>query len=284
MPELNLPAILHTATFLVGSVAIVFGGKLARDALATRRGHRIGELITVHDNPAVALEQSAFLLASVIGLLGALVISGETLLQQGIELALTGVVVIAALLGNDWLTAKLICRGFDNHKAVNEDHNVAVACVRGASALATGFVLRGALGHDSSLLDRVLWVLVGQVALVTISLLYQRLTPYDDIAEIKSKNLAAALPMAGVLLAVGLTVEATLHGEGAGWAADLLSVSLDLLLAVVLLQVLRVVTDLFLLPGTTLHKEIAEDRNTGAGLMEFTSLLLGALLLAYYLN
>lgn len=90
--------------------------------------------------------------------------------------------------------------------------------------------------------------------------------------------------MAGVLLAVALTVEAALRGEGQGWLADLQSVGIDLAMSVVLLQVLRVVADAFLLPGTTLAKEIAVDRNVGAGVMELVSLLVGAMMLAYFLN
>lgn len=284
MPQVDFLGILHTAAFLMGAMAIVFIGKLARDYLARGRGHKVGDLITVHDNPATAIEQAGFLLGAVIGLLGSLAVPDASLLAQAGELGLTGLIVIGALLLNDQLMSRLVCRGFDNHAEVNDNQNVAVAIPRAAGAIATGLVLRAALGHDSALIDRLGWVLIGQAAMVGISLLYQWRTPYDDLKEIKDKNLAAGLPMAGVLIAVAITVEAALKGEGHGWVADLQSVGIDLALSIVLLQVLRIVADAFLLPGTTLAKEIAVDRNVGAGIMELSSLLVGAWMLAYFLN
>jgi uncharacterized membrane protein YjfL (UPF0719 family) len=278
-----LLGIAHTAIFAIGSWTIVLLGKLLRDRLAARHGHRIPLLITVQDNAATALEQAGFLLAAVLGLLGALRIQGE-LLEQVADLALTGALVVSSLLFNDWLMAKTVCRGIDCAREVNVQRNLAVAIPRAAGAIATGLVLRAALGHESPLWERLAWLGIGQAALVIISLIYQRWTPYDDLAELKRGNVAAGLTMAGVLLAVGIVVEAALAGEGAGWAADLRSVGIDLVLSVVLLQVMRWLADGILLPGTTLEHEIAKDQNVGAGLMEFTAMVSGAWVLAYYLN
>src|SRR3954452_5562913 len=44
--------------------------------------------------------------------------------------------------------------------------------------------------------------------------LYTRLTSYDDLAEIKSNTLAAGFPSAGILLAVGVVMEAAVAGGG----------------------------------------------------------------------
>jgi len=43
--------------------------------------------------------------------------------------------------------------------------------------------------------------------------LYTRLTSYDDLAEIKSNTLAAGFPSAGILLAVGVVMEAAVAGR-----------------------------------------------------------------------
>ncbi len=276
--------IAHTAIFAIGSLAIVMLGKLARDLLAKRRGHLIPTLITVQDNVATAVEQAGFLLAATLGLLGALRIPDTTILQQVLDLGLTGALVIGTLLVNDWLMAKAVCRGLDCPTEVHVRRNLAVAVPRACGALATGLVLRAALGHDSPLPDRIAWLAIGQLALVVISLMYQRLTPHDDVAELKRGNVAAGLTMGGVLIAVGIIVEASLRGEGAGWAADLQSVGIDLAVSVPLLQGMRWLADRVLLPGTTLQHEIAEDQNVGAALMEFTALVTGAWVLAYYLN
>jgi uncharacterized membrane protein YjfL (UPF0719 family) len=274
----------HSAAFLLATLLIVFVGKLLRDALARLRGHDVDASITLHDHAASAIDQSAFLLAVALGVIGSLVLRAESLLDQALEAASLGAVVVASLLVQDVIAEKLIFRGIDNASALHKRNNVALALGRAGNALATAFVLRGALDHDSALLDRVAWVLIGQVALVAIAWLYQKLTPYDDLKEIAHGNVAAALPIAGILLAVGITVEAALRGQGEGWLADLLSVGLDLALSLVLIQALRWLADLVLLPGTTLAQEIERDKNVGAGVTEAASFVVAALLVAHFVN
>jgi len=281
--DTELQTLGYSASFIVLALAIVFAGKLARDAIRRLWGHRTPPT-AAKGNLAAAVELCGFLLALVLGLIGSLVLTGQTWLTHAADLLLTGVLVTAALLLNDWLTGKAIFRGIDNFREIHEQRNMALAVGRAGSALATGLVIRGALGHDSALLDRVLWVFAGQAALVAIALLYQLLTAYDDLAEIRSQNIAAGLPLAGILIAVGITVEAALHGEGDGWIADLLSVGMDLSVSLLLLYLLRLATDRFLLGGARLHDEIAGNRNAGVGLIEATSFVSGALLLAFFLS
>ncbi|MFZ4578489.1 MAG: DUF350 domain-containing protein [Myxococcota bacterium] len=284
MTAADWQALGYSASFLVLALAIVYVGKLARDAIALLRGHKMGEILTTKDNPAAAIEVSGYLLGLVFGLVGSFQVTSDGWVAQASELAMTGLLVTAMLLLNDWLTAKIVFRGLDNHKEVNENHNTAVAVGRAAGAVATGLVIRGALGHDSALLDRILWAFIGQAMLIVVSLLYQKLTPYDDLAELKGKNLAAGLPIAGILLAVGITVEAVLHGEGAGWAADLQSMGVDMLAMVALLFAMRVATDRVMLGGARLKDEIVRDRNVGVGLIEATSFVTGAVILAFFLS
>ncbi len=284
MEAIDIWDVARRASFVVEALAILLVGKLLRDGLALARGYKTAELITVKDNPAAAIDLAGYILALTLGLVGSILISAESWAGQAADIAEVGLLVIGCLVVNDWITDKAIFRGLDDHAELNERRNVALAVGRAASAIATGLVIRGALGHDNDLLVCLAWVGLGQVALVGIALLYQRITPYDDLAEIRSGNLAAGLPLAGMLLAVGITVEAALHGEFGSWANDLQSVGLYLAVSVVLLWLLRALTDLLLMPGTRLADEISVDRNTGAGLIEATSFVVGAEMLAYFLT
>lgn len=284
MDEIEVWQAVRRGSFILEALAIVLVGKLARDLLALARGYKTAEIITVKDNVAAAIDLSGFMLALVLGLVGSIIVSAETWAGQAADIAEVGLLVIGCLALNDWVTDKLIFRGLDDHAELNEKGNVALAVGRAASAVATGFVIRGALGHGNSLLDCLVWVAVGQVALVGIALLYQWLTPYDDLAEVRDGNIAAGLPLAGILLAVGITVEAALRGQFVSFADDLQAVSVYLGVSVLLLWVLRTLTDLVLMPGTRLAKEIATDRNVGAGALEATSFVIGAELLAYFLS
>ena len=284
MEAIDVWEVARRASFIGEALLILLVGKLARDLLAMARGYKTAEIITVKDNAAAAIDLAGFMFALAIGLVGSIIISAETWAGQAADIAEVGLLVIGCLVVNDWITDKLIFRGLDDHAELNEKGNVALAVGRAASAIATGFVIRGALGHDTSLVDCLAWVGIGQVALVLIALLYQWITPYDDLAEVRSNNIAAGLPIAGILLAVGITVEAGLHGQFHSFADDLQAVGLYLGLSVILLWLVRTLTDLFLMPGTKLAKEIATDRNAGAGAIEATSFVIGAELLAYFLN
>lgn len=276
--------LLRTGAFFVGAVLLVFVAKQVRELLAERRGHRLSQLVAKRDNVPVAIEMATFVLAMVIGLLGALVVQGQEWWEQALDLVATAAIVFAVLLLNDQVMSRVVLRGIACNRAVADEHNLAVAIVRAAGNLATAFVLRAALGHDTPLWERLVWVVVGQVALVLLSLWYQRLTPYDDVDEVRHKNVAAALPMAGILIAAGIVVEAALKGDGEGWGADMLQLGVDLAVSAVLVLVLRFAGDRMLLSDTTFRNEIVRDKNAGAGFIEGTVYVAGALAVAYFLN
>lgn len=284
MPELDFAHLLSVSAYFAGSVATVAIGKLSRDLWASRKGHKLSAALALQDNTAVALEQSVFVLATVVGLLGSIVVAAESWHGQAADFAITAALVLAALTLAEKGTARLILPGIDLDDQVVTHANTAVATARAASVLATALVVRAALGHESAIEERIAWVFIGQAALVAMTRLYQRLTSYDDVAELKRRNLAAALPLAGIQLAVGLVIEASLRGEGHGWAADLTSVGIDLGLSALLLYVLRLLGDWLLLHHSTFAEEIARDRNVGAGFVEGTSYVAGAVAIAFFLN
>lgn len=271
------------AICLGGTILTVVLGKYARDLLLLRRGIHPEQAITRDDNVAVAIETAGFALAVVIGLLGSFAGAAADPLGLASELLLTALLVNGLLLVNDRLTTHVLLRGLDADKEVGQKGNIAVALVRTASALATAQVLRGALGHDSALLDRVLWALIGQVGLYALSVVHQRITHYDDLAELRKRNVAAAWPMAGILIAAGIIVDASLRGSSEGWVADLMSVGLDLLVSAVLLHVLRLGADALFLPGARFHDEIAKDHNVGAGVLEAAGYVGSAMAVAWFL-
>jgi len=276
--------VARTAAVFAGCAVIVGFAKWLRDLIAARRSIRLASLIVDRDNTPVAIEMAGFVLAMTLGLLGALEVGRGQWWEQALDLLGTGAIVMLVLLLNDQVISRLVLRGLDCNRAVASDHNLAVAIVRAGGNVATALALQASLGHESPLWARLIWVVIGQLALVLLSLLYQRLTPYDDVAEVRQKNVAAALPMAGILLAAGIVVNAALAGEGGGWGADLLSVGLDLAVSALLIFGLRWAGDRFLLPGSTFADEIARDKNAGAGFVEATIYISAALFAATFLN
>lgn len=284
MATIDVDHLVLASAYFVGSVGVVALGKLARDVLALRAGRRLSVAMAAEDNVAAAVEQSGFVLSTVVALLGSLVVVGETWLDQAADFALTAMAVLVTLLVSERYLARLVLRGIDVDKEVVDRGNVAVAVARSGFVFGAALVVRGALGHDEHWLIRGLWAVVGLTALVAVTLLYQWLTPYDDLAQLIRRNLAAALPLAGIGIASGLVVEAALHGGGQTITHDLAHLGAALVVAVVALWVLRWLGDLLLLPGSTYAKEIERDRNAGAGFIEATSYVGGGLAIAFFLT
>ena len=120
--------------------------------------------------------------------------------------------------------------------------------------------------------------------MVISALIYQKLTPYDDLAEIKGGNLSAALPLAGILIAVGLVMEGAVQGSYESFADDGVALLQYAGVSLALVFALRLFTDRLLLPKTNLTDEIVRDRNAGAGLLEGLSFVMAALIVSFFLN
>lgn len=274
----------RTAAYFVGVLALVAVAKLVRDAIALRRGQRLSALVADHNNTPIAVEMGGFALAMVLGLTGSLMIEPGAWWEEALSLVATAAIVFGVLLLNDQLVTRFLLGGLDCNKAVADDHNLAVAIVRAAGNVGAALALRGALGHESPLEERLVWVVIGQVAIVLMARGYQLMTPYDDAAEVRYKNVAAALPLAGMLIAVGVVVGAALTGEGHGLGQDLLAFGLDLGASAVLVIVLRWAGDALLLPGTSFATEIARDKNAGAGFIEASVYVAASVAVAFFLN
>ncbi len=277
--------------FMIEALLILIVAKLARDVLLKMRGYDVNEMVVRKRSVGAATSQAGYLVGVLMGFLGAISARGEHSTFWGIAfgVALAGFVAIALQLVADMVSDKLIFRGLGSRKGADqsvEDVNVTLAVGKAAVSIATGMVLRGALSDpEGGLLPRIVWFGAAQAVMVLAVLLYCRLTPYDDLAEIKRNNLAAGFPIAGILLAVGLVLEAAVLGKGTGSVAQAaLGVGKFLGVSLVLVYVFRLITDFIMLPKVKLAKAIVEDKNVGAGIQEGVSFVLASLIVTFFLT
>jgi uncharacterized membrane protein YjfL (UPF0719 family) len=271
--------------FMAEALVILILAKLVRDRVAALRGEQVNELVRA-GSVGAAVTQTGYLIGVLLGFLGAVSARGaqESFLDTLLAVALAGGAAIALQLLADLLSDKLIFRGVDRGAA--EGSNVALAVGKAAVSIATGLVLRGALSDtEAGWLVRVGWFAAAQVVMVLAVLLYCRLTPYDDLAEIGRNNLAAGFPIAGILLAVGFVMEAAVAGrasestqQAALQAAKFLGVSL------VLVYAIRLITHFVLLPRLKLHQAIVDQKSVGAGIQEGVSFVLASLIVTFFLT
>jgi uncharacterized membrane protein YjfL (UPF0719 family) len=276
--------------FMAEGLLILIAAKLVRDLVLKARGYQVNQLIVAGKSIGAATTQAGYLVGVLLGFLGAITVKqpDPSFLDIAAAVALAGLVAIALQLVADLLSDMLIFRGVQAPKGAVEDANTALAVGKAAVSIATGLVLRGALSDpEVGLLARIGWFAVAQLAMVLAVLLYTRLTPYDDLGEIKRQNLAAGFPIAGILLAVGLLMEAavsaTTRSAGSTGAAAL-EAARTLGVGLVVIYVFRLIAVLVMLPRLKLSAAIAKDGNVAAGLQEGLSFYLAALITTYFMT
>jgi uncharacterized membrane protein YjfL (UPF0719 family) len=270
--------------FMLEALVIVVIAKVVRDRRLRSRGQHVTEMIVNKRSAGAATTQAGYLIGVLLGFMGAVSARGEHpgFVSLAGFVALSGLLAIALLLVADELSDRLVFRRL----AEVDDSNLALAVGKAAVSLATGLVLRGALASpETGLAGRIVWFAVAQGIMVAAVIVYFRLTPYDDLAEIKRNNLAAGFPVAGILLAVGLVMEAAISGPPAASTLDAaLGVGKFLGVSLALVYLFRLVTDLVLLPKVKLSRAIAEEGNVAAGIQEGVSFLLAALVVTFFLG
>ncbi len=272
--------------FMAEALIILILAKLLRDRISAARGEKVDALIAGGGSAGASVAQAGYLVGVLLGFLGAVSAAGpgESFLHTAGAVAIAGGVTIVLQLAADFLGDKLIFRGVDRGSA--EGGNVALALGKAAVSIATGLVLRGALSDDQAgWLGRVGWFAAAQLVMVLAVLLYCRLTPYDDLAEIGRNNLAAAFPIAGILVAVGFVMEAAVAGRASeSLAQAALHAGKFLGVSLVLVYAFRLITRFVLLPKLKLTQAIVEQKNVGAGIQEGISFILASLIVTFFLT
>ena len=272
------------ALFLIEAFVVLLIGKFIRDMILLRKGFRFDQQLTKDDNLAVAIDLAGFLLGLTIALLDALVIEGETLLTQSSEIAVTGIIMLSVLFLNSKLFDVFVLRKVDDQVAINEGRNSAVAMSRLGGAIATGLICRATFGQEATFMTCFVWALIGQVILIIMSFVYQLISPYDDLHEIREGNVAAALPLAGVLISVGMSVEGAIAGETESLMTDVSTIFGYLVICSVALILTRQAFKTFFISNADLDEEIIRDRNLGVGLLEATLYICVAEFVNFFLN
>ena len=110
--------------------------------------------------------------------------------------------------------------------------------------------------------------MLGQVALILMGKLYQKMAGYDVANQILKSNLSAGVAFGMTVVALGILLAKATSGEFLGWSRTLSFFVFDAVAGLILLMILRWVTDLTLLPNARIADEIVRDQNVNAGLVE----------------
>lgn len=162
--------------------------------------------------------------------------------------------------------------------------NLAAGIIDGAIYFAASEIVAGALtGEGGGLVTTIVFWAAGVVALIALTHVLRYLTAYNDVELIRSGNVAAALSGAGLIIAIGMMAGYAVSGNFTTYAAGFRSFGLMMLIVFVFYPVRQIIVQMLLLGGGfsfrngRLDREIAEDNNIGAGLLEAFGYLATAL-------
>jgi uncharacterized membrane protein YjfL (UPF0719 family) len=262
--------------------------------------------LTDADNPAVGTALFGFLGAQVIVFTALLATEGAStddpvgLAWDLGELAIYGLLAIGLLRLSAWINDAAILHKFAIRKELVDDRNVGTGAVLAGSYLASGLVIAGALAGriDPELLAEgatradifmheivvaLAFFGIGQIALILFGFIYQIAQPRDIHEAIAADyvkdgveyggNAAAGMAFGGNLVALGLIMWGGAHHDFTGWTDTLITLGTAIGIGLVLLPMWRLFVDKVMLAKADLTKEIFDDRNINAALMETASVL-----------
>lgn len=271
--------LLDVGIALIPFVIVLWVYKLIVQGRYRGSGVSLDRELSAAENPAVNLLMVGLLFGLMLAFRGMAFPEELSLKDRILQIALYAAVVMALQLVAQVLTDKIILRRFNDVKQVFGRQNTSVACVKAAIAIATGQMVAAATGGSVRLLGQALiWFVVGQAALILLSVFYQWITPYDIQKELEEKNLAAGFGFSGVVIAGGIVVSRAVSGGATtAWGAELLSVGTFVLAIALVALIMRYLFDWIVLPKVSLNREIAEHQNIGVGLIEAAAFILPAM-------
>lgn len=186
-------------------------------------------------------------------------------------IAIYSIIAIVLLNISAVINDKLILYKFDNQTELVDDQNSGTAATMAGSYIATGLIVNAAVSGETAggwlhgFIACIAFFALGQVVLVLSGLWYQLITKYDVHKVIgEDNNVAAGIGFGGFLFAMGYVLRAAMTGESTSWSTDLLSFVLYVVVALVLLTIVRMITDKVFLPKAKMSDEIGAEGNIAA--------------------
>lgn len=266
----NLPADL---AYIGLAVVLLVLARLVKDWLTP---YVLTEELTTKDNPALGLSVAGYYGGVLLACLGPMSTppDGDVALWQDLLVtggyALAGIVLLnAARVAVDLV----LLRDFSTVKEIITDRNAGTGAVEMGVYLAMGLVICGALqGHGGGPDTALGSVALGVVGLLLYGMIYRKVCGYDLHGEIERDNVAAGVALGMNLIAAGVILMKGMLGDFLDWPTHLTQFGLTFALGAVLLLLLRVLVDVFILPGVRIKDEIVKDRNLNAAWVEGTVL------------
>ncbi|MCP4629333.1 MAG: DUF350 domain-containing protein [bacterium] len=277
---MKIDALISGLILIAGFYVVFFIGKVVNDLL--HREFKLNYELVEKDNAALALALTGYYLGLVLAIGGALVGPGTGIVDDLFDLGIYGLLSIILLNASWFICDKVILYKFKVTDELIRDQNPGTGSVSAGVSIASGFIIYGAVqGQGGSIWTVVVFWAIGQVMLILAGWVYNLITPFDIHDEIEKDNAAAGVSFAGAITAMGVVVGLAAESDFESYAEDLPDYFFYAAIGLVLLPLIRLLTDKILLPKVSLTKEIAEQEkpNLGAAFIEAFSYIAGAFII-----
>lgn len=277
---MDLDNLVSAAIFIIVFFIFFFIGKVVNDLL--HREYKLNFELVEKDNAALALAVVGYYFGLVLAIGGTIAGPSAGLVEDLYDLVIYGILSIILLNISWFLCDKLILYKFRVSEELIRDHNQGTGVVSAGISVASGFIIYGAVSGEGGSIWTVLvfWAL-GQVLLILAGLVYELITPYNIHEEIEKDNVAAGVSFAGALVSIGVIIGLAGEGDFTAWSVDLPVYIGFAVLGLILLPIIRLLTDKVLLPTVKLSDEISaqEKPNVGAAYIEAFSYIAAAFII-----
>ena len=279
---MDLDNLVSAAIFIIVFFIFFLIGKITNDLL--HREYKLNFELVEKDNAALALAVVGYYFGLVLAIGGTIAGPSAGLVEDLYDLVIYGILSIILLNISWFLCDKLILFKFRVSEELIRDHNQGTGVVSAGISVASGFIIYGAVSGEGGSIWTVLvfWVL-GQILLILAGLVYERITPYNIHEQIEKDNVAAGVSFAGALVSIGIIIGLAGEGDFTAWSVDLPVYLGFAVLGLILLPIIRLLTDKVLLPTVKLADEIAaqEKPNVGAAYIEAFSYIAAAFIISW---
>lgn len=276
--EFSKEILVYDLCLLANFIFILWLSKLINNWLTP---YCVNDQISAKDNPALCISITGYFIAVAIifisSMLGPELLElNKTTIYKDLEMTtLYGLLGIILLNFSRVINDKFILYKFSNVKEIIEDRNSGTGVVQFASYVASGLMIGAAIHGEGGGIKTVLaFFVLGQIALILFSIIYNLFTPFDTHDEIEKDNIAAGVCLAGYLLALGIIIHRASLGDFYSWKENLTTFISVVLMALILLPLNRWVFNRILLSKASLKDEICTDKNIGVALIDASCALM----------
>lgn len=256
------------AAFIVLYAFVFLLAKWAKDLFTP---YKINEELGQNDNFAISLAMSGYYFATAAVFIGALLGPSHGLVNDLITVGEYSLLGLFFLNISRWFNEKIILWKFCDTEQLVKEHNLGVGAVHFGVYVATGLIAAGSIsGEGSGALSAAVFFVLGQISLFLFSFIYNLFTPYNIHDELEKKNVAVGIAFGGTMIALGIIILNGVSGDLTDWKQDIILFAVVNVMAFVFLPAIRFIMDKLVIPGHDLSKEIRDDRNVGAGMLEAT--------------